>query len=85
MARKISKSSARAKRTHPATIRIPRSWRVVTLRVVSTRTRGDSLERCCVPQIRLSGAWLEEIGFPEGTRYLLSVNREFREIILQAE
>jgi hypothetical protein len=36
-----------------------------------------------VPEIRLSGAWLERIGFPKGARYLISVEREFRTIILQ--
>jgi hypothetical protein len=28
-------------------------------------------------------AWLERIGFPKGARYLISVEREFRTIILQ--
>ena len=36
-----------------------------------------------VPEIRLSGAWLKRIGFPKGARYLISVEREFRTIILQ--
>ena len=36
-----------------------------------------------VPEIRLSGAWLERIGFPAGRNYLISVEREFRTIILQ--
>src|SRR4051812_8217245 len=38
-----------------------------------------------VPEIRLSGAWLERIGFPKGARYLISVEREFRTIILQGK
>jgi hypothetical protein len=33
--------------------------------------------------IRLSGSWLERIGFPKGARYLISVEKEFRTIILQ--
>jgi hypothetical protein len=37
-----------------------------------------------VPQIRLSGAWLERVGFPKGRRYLISVDRPFETIILHA-
>jgi hypothetical protein len=46
--------------------------------------RGPATRRE-VPEIRLSGAWLERIGFPKGARYLISVEREFRTIILQGE
>ena len=38
-----------------------------------------------VPEIRLSGAWLERIGFPKGRRYLISVDAPIETIYLQAE
>jgi len=38
-----------------------------------------------MPEIRLSGAWLERIGFANGRRYLISVDREIETIYLQAE
>ena len=47
---------------------------------VQARSRTARRE---VPEIRLSGAWLERIGFPVGAEYLISVEREFRTIILQ--
>ncbi|HEX5123109.1 MAG TPA: hypothetical protein VFV97_07665 [Rhodanobacteraceae bacterium] len=69
----------------PATrIRLPSSWRNVTARQL--RPRADERTRIArreVPEIRLSGAWLERIGFPIGAEYLISVEREFRTIILQ--
>ena len=85
--RQPARASHRAQRPHttPATrIRLPSSWRNVTARLLRpsasdtrSRTRGK------VPEIRLSGAWLERIGFPKGAEYLVSVEREFRTIILQ--
>jgi hypothetical protein len=36
-----------------------------------------------VPEIRLSGAWLERIGFPKGRRYLISVDRQIETIYLR--
>jgi hypothetical protein len=47
------------------------------------RRRALAPARREVPEIRLSGAWLERIGFPKGARYLISVEREVRTIILQ--
>jgi len=38
-----------------------------------------------VPEIRLSGLWLERVGFPKGTRYLMSADRSFATIYLQAD
>jgi hypothetical protein len=38
-----------------------------------------------VPEIRLSGAWLEAIGFAKGRRYLISVDRQIETIYLSAE
>ena len=72
--------------TTPATrIRLPSSWRNVTARLLRPRAGERSrTARREVPEIRLSGAWLERIGFPKGAEYLVSVEREFRTIILQA-
>jgi len=86
---KPSRTSTRAKRssiTPPPRIRIPRQWRVVTAQLVHVRTPGKSARTTprYVPQIRLSGAWLERVGFPKGRRYLISVDRPFETIILQA-
>jgi len=36
-----------------------------------------------VPEIRLSGLWLERVGFPKGN--LLSADRSFATIYLQAD
>jgi hypothetical protein len=38
-----------------------------------------------VPEIRLSGAWLERVGFQKGRRYLISADREIDTIYLQAD
>jgi hypothetical protein len=58
----------------------------VTARLLRARS-GDRREatRREVPEIRLSGAWLERIGFPKGRRYLISVDRQIETIYLQAE
>jgi hypothetical protein len=86
--RQPARASHRAQRpsTTPATrIRLPSSSRTVTARLLRPRA-GDARSRTTrreVPEIRLSGAWLERIGFPKGARYLISVEREFRTIILQ--
>jgi hypothetical protein len=86
---KPSRASKRAKRPSdipPQRIRIPRQWRVVTAQLVHVRTPGKSARTAprYVPQIRLSGAWLERVGFPKGRGYLISVDRPFETIILQA-
>ena len=85
--RQPARASHRAQRPHatPVTrIRLPSSWRNVTARLLrpraGERTRTARRE---VPEIRLSGAWLERVGFPKGAEYLISVEREFRTIILQ--
>lgn len=85
--RQPARASHRAQRpsTTPATrIRLPSSWRNVTARPLrpsaDERTRTARRE---VPEIRLSGAWLERIGFPIGAEYLISADRKFRTIILQ--
>lgn len=87
--RKPSRSRAHPKRSSNAAstrVRTPSQWRVVTSRAIESRTPGRSgaRRRHSVPQIRLSGAWLERLGFPSGTRYLISAEREFRTLILQA-
>ena len=72
---------------HSTRVRLPRSWRVVTAR----KLRANEAEqqhrspRREVPEIRLSGAWLERIGFPKGRRYLISVDKPIETIYLQAE
>jgi uncharacterized protein with HEPN domain len=85
--RKPARASHRAQR--PSTpsamrIRLPASWRNVTARLLRPRAgeRSRTAKRK-VPEIRLSGAWLERMGFPIGAEYLVSVEREFRTIILQ--
>ena len=71
--------------TTPATrIRLPSSSRNVTARLLRPRAGERSrTARREVPEIRLSGAWLERVGFPIGRRYLISVEKEFRTLILQ--
>jgi hypothetical protein len=68
-------------------LRLPRTWRLVTSRKLRA-SEADRAERRApreVPEIRLSGAWLERVGFPKGRRYLISVDREIETIYLQAE
>jgi hypothetical protein len=57
----------------PARFRAPREMRVVSATVVTGREASKVLppKRNVVPQIRLSGAWLERIGFTRGTRFLV--------------
>ena len=85
--RQPAPASHRAQRpsTTPATrIRLPSTWRFVTTRLLRPRKGERSrTARREVPEIRLSGAWLERIGFPIGAEYLISVEKEFRTIILQ--
>ncbi len=65
-------------------MRLPSSWRNVIARLLRPRAGGHSrTSRRRVPEIRLSSARLERIGFPIGAAYLISVEREFRTIILQ--
>jgi hypothetical protein len=86
--RKPAPTSHRAQHsdaTSASRIRLPSSTRHVTARLLRPRA-GDARSRSArreVPEIRLSGAWLERIGFPKGRRYLISVEQEFRTIILQ--
>jgi len=66
---------------------IPNSWRIVTARLLRAsaedkRTRSPRRE---VPEIRLSGLWLERVGFPKGKRYLMSADLDFETIYLQAD
>jgi len=87
MTRKSSspqRAPARAKRTR---LHLPQSWRAVTTRKLRN-TSGDqahNAQRCEVPEIRLSGAWLERIGFVKGRRYLISADRQIETIYLQAD
>ena len=63
---------------------MPTDRRNVTARLLRPRASDTrSRTRRKVPEIRLSGDWLERIGFPIGREYLISVEREFRTIILQ--
>ena len=86
------RAPARAKRppivpTSSTRLHLPRSWRVVTARKLraSDADLARRTPRREVPEIRLSGAWLERIGFPKGRRYLISAYREIETIYLQAE
>lgn len=95
MARKSlspKRAPARAKHTPivatvTTRLHLPRSWRNVTARKlpVSEADRAHRGGRREVPEIRLSGAWLERVGFPKGRRYLISADRAFETIYLQAE
>jgi len=92
MARKPIKSSRAPTRTKPSPtvpsrIRMPRSWRVVTARVLrpSMSDAGTRASKREVPEIRLSGAWLARVGFPKGRRYLISADAAFETIYLQAD
>ncbi len=84
--------SARLKRppiasASPTRLHLPRTWRVVTARKLRATDADLALRtpRREVPEIRLSGAWLERVGFPKGRRYLISADREIETIFLQAE
>ncbi len=95
MARKLlSRTHAPARSKHPliakpvtTRLHLPRSWRVVTSRKLraSDADLARGRARREVPEIRLSGAWLERIGFPKGRRYLISADRSLKEIYLQAD
>src|SRR5690349_13115845 len=87
-----TRAPARAKRPPiappPSTrLHLPRSSRVVTTRKLraSDADLSRHTPRREVPEIRLSGAWLERVGFPKGRRYLISADREIETIYLQAE
>jgi hypothetical protein len=84
------RAAARVTRAPIATsprLRLPRSWRVVTARKLRANEAAQQHRspRREVPEIRLSGAWLERIGFPKGRRYLISVDKPIETIYLQAE
>jgi hypothetical protein len=94
MARKpLSRTRAPARAKHPpiasvpTRLHLPRSRRVVTSRKLRASDadlsrRGPRRE---VPEIRLSGAWLDRVGFVKGRGYLISVDREIDTIYLQAD
>ena len=86
-----TRAPARAKRPPIAAVttrlHLPRTWRVVTSRKLRASDadlarRGSRRE---VPEIRLSGAWLERVGFPKGRGYLISADRSMETIYLQAD
>jgi hypothetical protein len=90
----IYRKRAPARAKHPpiapvssTRVRLPRSWRVVTTRKLraSDADVARRTPRREVPEIRLSGAWLERVGFPKGRRYLISADREIDTIYLQAD
>jgi hypothetical protein len=57
----------------PPRFRAPREMRVVSTTTVREQD-ADKPNRAKVrrvPQIRLSGAWLEHVGFTRGTRFLV--------------
>jgi hypothetical protein len=67
------KSKARKYGINPATglpwrFRAPRELRVVS----STKSRTSHRNsKCRISQIRLSGVWLERVGFKRGARFLV--------------
>ena len=66
---------------------IPSTWRTVTSRLLplSDEDLRANTPRREVPEIRLSGLWLERVGFPKGQRYLISADLDFASIYLQAD
>ena len=67
-------------------LRLPSSGRTVTARLLRPRASDPHPRpRREVPEIRLSGAWLARVGFPNGRRYLISADRAFETIYLQAD
>jgi hypothetical protein len=68
-------------------LHLPQSRRTITSRKLRN-TPSEHAQRAPrreVPEIRLSGAWLDRIGFVKGRRYLISVDREIETIYLSAE
>jgi hypothetical protein len=81
MARKKSHAS---NRINPATglpwrFRVPREMRVVSASRVSTKS--PTARAKTVPQIRLRGAWLAQLGFRQGACFLVLADTP-RQIIL---
>lgn len=74
MARKLQKpkkSNGTSNLVNPAT-GLPRRFRAPReMRVVSMMTTSNG---CRVPNIRLSGVWLERLGFKRGRRFLVLVD-----------
>ena len=68
-------------------VRLPKSWRTITARKLRNASSAHAQpdKRPEVPEIRLSGAWLERLGFVKGRRYLISADREIDTIYLSAE
>jgi hypothetical protein len=94
MARKpVSRARAPARTKYPplaavpTQLHLPRSRRVITSRKLRASdadlARGSARRE--VPEIRLSGAWLDRVGFVKGRGYLISVDREIDTIYLQAD
>ena len=91
--RKSSRGTSSSNKTPPSSEspttrhRFPSNWRVVTARLLpeSEADERAGTPRREVPEIRLSGLWLERVGFPKGRRYLISADRAFEAIYLQAE
>ena len=84
---RVDTRATRETRAPKIRLRLPRSRRVVTARLLarSEEDRKSGTPRRNVPEIRLSGAWLDRIGFAKGRRYLISVDRGIETIYLQAE
>jgi hypothetical protein len=85
-----SRASARDARTYAnarTELHLPQSHRTITARKLrnTPSERAQRAPRREVPEIRLSGAWLERIGFVKGRRYLISVDREIETIYLSAD
>ena len=57
----------------PPRFRAPREMRVVSAATVRNKNpvKSERTQRRLVPQVRLSGAWLERIGFAQTKRFLV--------------
>jgi hypothetical protein len=55
----------------PWRFRAPREMRTVSTTAQRSRSQAKASKPRRVPQIRLTGAWLQRIGFAPGTRFLV--------------
>jgi hypothetical protein len=86
-ASQVSNRTERKRANSLTQLHLPQSHRTITSRKLRN-TQSELSQRAPrreVPEIRLSGAWLDRIGFVKGRRYLISVDREIETIYLSAE
>ena len=87
MAARATERMERKRANTPTQLHLPQSHRTITSRKLrnTPSERAQRAPRREVPEIRLSGAWLDRIGFVKGRRYLISVDREIETIYLSAD